>query len=142
MSFVLDASVALHWAFPGAAGEAVYAASVLRAIAEETAYVPGLWGLEVANVLARAEVKGESTEAETEAFVGLLGKIDIAVDAATANQALRSTLQLARRYKLSSYDAAYLELAMREGLPLATLDAALLKAAKRAGVARFDPKSV
>ena len=66
--------------------------------------------------------------------------MDIAIDGATSAQALGSTLQLARRFKLSAYDASYLDLALREGLPLATLDEDLIKAAKRAGVKRFDVK--
>jgi predicted nucleic acid-binding protein len=66
--------------------------------------------------------------------------LNITTDKATADHALGETLNLARRYKLSAYDAAYLELAMREALPLATLDADLEKAAKKAGVKRFEPK--
>jgi predicted nucleic acid-binding protein len=141
MSFVLDASVALHWAFPGAPAEVAYARRVLKAMADESAFVPGLWGLEVANVLTRAEAAGSSTEAETEAYVGVLRKLNIAIDPATATQALGGTLQLARRFRLSAYDAAYLELALREGLSLATLDDQLAKACRRAGVTRFDPAS-
>ena len=141
MSFVLDASVALHWAFPGLPSEAAYARRVLTAMTDEAALVPDLWGLEVANVLIRAESGGKSTEAETEAFVGVLRKLNIAVDPATANQALGGTLQLARRFHLSAYDASYLELALREGLALATLDDQLAKACRRAGVKRFDPAS-
>jgi predicted nucleic acid-binding protein len=63
--------------------------------------------------------------------------VDIVVDAATIAHALSGTLQLARRYKLSAYDASYLELALRLGLPLATLDEDLQKAAKKAGIKKF-----
>jgi predicted nucleic acid-binding protein len=76
-------------------------------------------------------------ESRTQAFVAALGRLNIAVDDETAARALSDTLNLARRYKLSAYDATYLELALRAGLPLATLDADLLKAAGKAGVKRY-----
>ena len=76
------------------------------------------------------------TEARSTAFVQLLQDLAIEVDTGTAQHALESTLQLARRFGLSAYDAAYLDLALREGLPLATLDAGLLDAAAATGVAR------
>ena len=77
------------------------------------------------------------TEARSGAFLEMLEDVDIEVDAATFAHALSDTLQLARRYKLSSYDASYLELALRLGLPLATLDEDLQRAAKKAGVKKF-----
>lgn len=138
MSFVLDNSVAMRWYFgDGSARELAYAREVLDAMKAEAAVVPGLWSLEVANVLARAEASGLASEARSETFVGMLHKLDISVDPATSAHALAATLQLARRHKLSAYDAAYLELALRTGLPLATLDEKLLKAARKAGVVRF-----
>ena len=76
------------------------------------------------------------TEARSTAFVQLLQDLAIEVDTNTAQHALESTLHLARRFGLSAYDAAYLDLALREGLPLATLDAGLLNAAAATGVAR------
>lgn len=81
--------------------------------------------------------RGLLTEARSQAFVVLLGRLNIATDTATAAHALGDTLHLARRYKLSAYDATYLELALRTGLPLATLDTDLKKAAKAAGVQAF-----
>lgn len=104
---------------------------------EASALVPVTWGLEVSNVIARAEVKELVTEARSEAFLEMLEGVDIVADAATFSHALSDTVHLARRYRLSAYDASYLELALREGLPLATLDEDLQKAAKRAGVKRF-----
>ena len=77
------------------------------------------------------------TEARSQAFLALLDHLNIIDDNATIVHALGETLSLARRYKLSAYDAAYLELAMRSGLPLATLDADLAKAATTAGVPIF-----
>jgi predicted nucleic acid-binding protein len=73
--------------------------------------------------------------AETSRFLALVGELEVEVDAQTATQALGETLALARRHALSAYDAAYLELAIRESLPLATLDEALKRAARRCGVA-------
>ncbi len=84
-------------------------------------------------MIARAESRGLVTEARSQAFVALLNLLNITEDKETAKQALSDTLNLARRYKLSAYDGAYLELALRTGTPLATLDADLMVAAKRAG---------
>ncbi len=67
----------------------------------------------------------------------MLQGVDIGSDSATFSRALSDTLQVARRHRLSAYDASYLELAMREGLPLATLDEDLQKAARKAGVKRY-----
>ena len=103
-----------------------------------SALVPGTWGLEVANVIAKAEAKALVTEARSGAFLEMLEGVDIEVDTATFAHALSDTLQLARRYRLSAYDASYLELALRSGAPLATLDEDLQKAAKKAGVKRFS----
>jgi predicted nucleic acid-binding protein len=138
MNFVLDNSVVMRWFFgDGKPQELAYAGKVLDAMKDSSALVPVTWGLEVSNVLARAEAKGLVTEARSEAFVEMLQGVDIEVDAATFSHALSDTLQLARRYRLSAYDASYLELALREALPLATLDEDLQKAAKKAGVKRF-----
>jgi len=139
VNFVLDNSVAMRWFFgDGRPHELAYAQDVLEAMKEAVALVPVTWGLEVSNVIARAEAKELVTEARSEAFLEMLGGVDIAVDVATFSHALSDTLHLARRYRLSAYDASYLELALREGLPLATLDEDLQKAAKRTGVKRFS----
>ena len=138
MSFVLDASVAQLWLAPGTnPGGAAYAASALAGLKESQAVVPSLMALEIANVVTRLESKGVVTEADSQRYITLLGRLNIVVDQATAAHALGDTLHLARRYQLSAYDAAYLELALRTALPLATLDANLAKAASRAGVAIF-----
>jgi predicted nucleic acid-binding protein len=101
------------------------------------ALIPMTWGLEVANIIAKAEAKALVTEVRSEAFLEMPEGVDIEVDAATFAHALSDTLQLARRYKLSTYDASYLELALRLGIPRATLDEDLQKAAKKAGVKKF-----
>jgi predicted nucleic acid-binding protein len=138
VSFVLDNSVTMRWFFgDGKPLELAYAAKVLDAMQEAKARVPMTWGLEVANVIAKAEEKSLVTEARSGAFLEMLEDLEIEVDAATFAHALSDTLQLARRYTLSAYDASYLELALRLGLPLATLDEDLQKAAKKAGVKRF-----
>ena len=138
MSFVLDNSITMRWFFgDGKPQEITYAGKVLDAMKKTHAMVPATWGLEVANVIARAEAKGIVTEARSGAFLEMLEGVDIEVDSAAFAHALAGTLQLARRYNLSAYDASYLELALRLGMPLATLDEDLQKAAKKAGVKKF-----
>lgn len=138
MNFALDNSVTMRWFFgDGKSQELAYAGKVLDAMKNASALVPATWGLEVANVIARAEAKGLVTEARSGAFLEMLEGVDIELDTATFSHSLSDTLQLARRYKLSSYDASYLEVALRLGLPLATLDEDLQKAAKKAGVKKF-----
>lgn len=139
MSFVLDNSVAMCWLLnDGRPADVAYATMILNALEGTSARVPGLWALEAANVIAKAEAKGLLAEARAQAFVATLMRLNITTDNETAGKALGDTLHLARRYKLSAYDAAYLELALREGLPLATLDVDLAKAARKAGVNRFE----
>ena len=138
MSFVLDASVALLWLAPDTNPAGVeYASATLKALKESQALVPSLWPLEVGNVITKLEARSLVTEADSQRFIVLLGQLNIVTDPATAGRALGDTLNLARRYKLSAYDAAYLELALRTGHPLATLDAGLAKATALAGVAVF-----
>ncbi len=138
MRFVLDNSVVMRWLLnDGSQERLAYASKVLDLLTQDTseALVPGVWSLEVANVLVKAQAKGLVSEARASAFVGLLSEMTITVDGSTAARALGDTLQLARRFRLSSYDAAYLELALREGLPLATLDADLQGAMVQVGSA-------
>lgn len=140
MNFVLDASVALCWLMgDGVATARAYAMGVLEAMKSEDnrAIVPVVWNLEVANVIAKAEQKGLLVEAQSEAFLEMLSGLDIDVDSDTVATALSDTLQIARRYRLSAYDASYMELSLRSGISLATLDQDLNKAARRAGIKRF-----
>ncbi|MHB8743157.1 MAG: type II toxin-antitoxin system VapC family toxin [Sulfuricaulis sp.] len=138
MNFVLDNSVTMRWFFGGGQPhELAYAEVVLEAMKQASALVPVTWRLEVTNVIARAEVKNLVTEARSQTFLEMLNGVDIICDAETFSQALSDTLHLARRYRLSSYDASYLELALRMSLPLATLDEELLNAAERCGIKRF-----
>ena len=132
MRLVVDASVTMSWCFPDE--ENPYAHSVLRLLREVDAVVPAIWPLEVANALVVAERRRRLKPAETTRFLALIRGLDVTVDRETSNQALGETLSLARRYALSAYDAAYLELAIREGLPIATLDKDLERAARRLGL--------
>lgn len=138
MSFVLDNSVSMRWLFKdGKPHDIAYANTVLEAMKDMGAIVPVTWGLEVANVLARAEASDQVTAVHSQAFLELVASLTIEVDTDTFTQALSSTLHLTRRYRLSSYDASYLELALRLDLPLATLDENLQKAMTKAGVKKF-----
>jgi predicted nucleic acid-binding protein len=139
-AFVVDASVTMSWLLSdGKPADRAYAQAVLEALKAPAtrADVPVTWGLEVANVIARAESQGLLSEAQSEAFLEMLSSTPIRADESTFPKALTDTLHLARRYGLSSYDASYLELALRTGSPLATLDSDLAKAARKAGVKRF-----
>lgn len=139
MRLVLDASLTMCWLLAdGKPDDRQYAHGILEAMAspDTVAEVPVTWGLEVANVLAKAEAKELITEAQSEAFLEMLSSLRIHADATTVPRSLTDVLNLARRHRLSSYDASYLELALRNGLPLATLDADLAKAARTSGVRR------
>jgi len=130
MSFVLDTSVALVWLVPESNLAGVdYAEMALTALKDTQAVVPSLFALEADNVVAKLEFKGIVSEADSQRFTALIGRLNVATDQATATNALGDILNPARRHKLSAYDAAYLELAQRTGLHLATLDANLAKAA-------------
>lgn len=118
-AFVLDGSVALAWCFPDE--DEPYAQSVLDSLASATALVPSLWHLEVANPLLMGERRKRSTEADTATWLGFLTALPITVDEETHLRAWGDVLRLARTHALTVYDADYLELAVREGLPLATL---------------------
>jgi len=129
---VLDASAALAWGFKNEATAA--ADRVLERLAVETAAVPAIWHLEVANVLALSERRRRITPAASAEFIALLETLVIVVDGETPARAFNRVLDLARAERLTAYDAAYLELAMRLGIPLASKDADLCDAAERLGV--------
>ena len=131
--FVLDNSVAMRWLLESEnASDQKYAETVLKSMTEADALVPNLWHLEAANVLLGAEKRSEINAGVIERFIAQLENLPIHVDPLTAHQSFNRILALSRIYNLSSYDAAYLELSIREGLPLATLDKDLKKAAKKA----------
>ncbi len=129
---VLDCSIAMAWCFEGEANPT--ADSVLESLVTAEAVVPSIWPLEVANVLANSERQGRITPARTAQFLAMFGALPIVVDEQTTRKALSDVLALARAHGLSAYDAAYLELAMREGAELATLDERLGQVAAKIGV--------
>ena len=131
--FVLDNSVCMRWLF--ADGDVGNASRVLRQMESgSVALVPSLWALEAGNVICRAEARNLLTGDRSNRFLDLLRELAIEIDPMTATTALAQTLSLARTFSLSTYDAAYLELAIRAQLPLATLDEALRDAAGRCEV--------
>jgi predicted nucleic acid-binding protein len=131
-AFVVDCSIAMAWLFHDEATPRT--AALLHRLATETALVPGWWFLEITNVLAIAERKGRITPAQSDAFVADLGKLGIERDDEAPDRAFTHILALCRAHRLTSYDAIYLDLAVRRGLPLATLDQDLRKTAKQLGV--------
>jgi predicted nucleic acid-binding protein len=114
-----------------------YADNVLKALKSGSAAVPSIWGLEVANVLVRAERHRSIDRGVTEDFILTLARLKIVADDKTYEYSLADTFQLSREYTLTAYDASYLELALRLNVPLATLDEKLIKATRKAGVKRF-----
>lgn len=139
MTFVLDNSVTMRWLMPSIKQEDQhYAKTVLQTFVNSEAIVPNLWHLEVANVLIGAEKRGEIDPSNSEAFISRLETLPINKDEETTSKALNRTLNLARSYQLSSYDAAYLELAIRKSFPIATLDIDLRKVAIRANVELYQ----
>ena len=134
--FVLDNSVAMRWLIASLKqSDQQYAQRVLKSMKKKAdALVPELWYLEVSNALLCAERNGKITTAETKAFTSELENLPITVDSSMRKQSFGQTIALARDYNLSSYDAAYLELAVRESLTLASLDKKLIKAARKEGV--------
>lgn len=133
--FVLDNSVSMRWLLTSNKDvDQQYAEKVLLSLGSVDTLVPNLWHLEAANVLLSAERTGELEIGEVEGFIAQLDKLPIYVDPLTYHHSLSRTLTLAKAYNLSTYDAAYLELATREGMPLATLDKQLVKAAKKVNV--------
>lgn len=130
--FVLDASMTLSWAFEGESTP--FTVAVLKSLETVHAVAPALWAFEVASVLSTAERRGRMDAAAQAAFLERR-RLPIAIEHRPATWLAQQILPLARTYHVSAYDAAYLELAIREGLPLATLDDDLRRAACAAGVA-------
>jgi predicted nucleic acid-binding protein len=129
---VLDGSVALSWFFRDEAHP--YADAVATRLGRSSAWVPAVWPLKIVNALVTGERRRRSTEAQATQWLEMLSRLPIHVDDRADFSHWREVLRLARNYHLSAYDASYLELALRRGLPLATLDAGLKSAASAAGV--------
>lgn len=135
MPFVIDASVTMPWLFEDESSP--YSERVLTALDTDRAEVPPIWTFEVANTLLVAERRGRSTTQGTERSIALLRNLPIDIADSSVASALGRVLTLARDQGLTSYDASYLELAMRQGLQLATEDRDLQRAARRVGVPLF-----
>ena len=133
---VIDASAVLAWCFEDEGGPETDA--LIEKVAAEGAAAPGMWSLEIANGLVMGERRGRIRAAESAAFVAMIEELPIVGDQGTGARALHETISLARAHRLTAYDAAYLELAMRLGLPLATGDRSLRAAAERVGVVLLD----
>ena len=132
MSLIIDASVTVAWAFPD---ERTTQSDELRLrVRREGVVVPHHWAVEVANALLIAERRGRVTPDHAAEFADWLQLVAVEVDTSIPAVAWISVLPLARTHRLTAYDAAYLELAQRRGLPLATLDIDLARAATTAGV--------
>lgn len=129
MSLVIDSSVALAWAYSEETTPAVQ--FVIGRVTIEGAWVPSLWRLEVANSLEMAVRRGRRSRELLDATLADFSLFPIATDPDTERHAWGMTLRLAARRGLTIYDAAYLELASRRSLPLATLDEALRNAAQQ-----------
>ena len=130
MPFVLDASVSACWAFDDEAHPT--ASLALERIRNDPARVPGLWWYEMRNILVVNERRQRIEPAETASFLRHVSRLGIRMEHGAEEAGV---LTLARTYRLSVYDASYLELAQRLAIPLATLDTQLVRAAKAADVA-------
>jgi predicted nucleic acid-binding protein len=130
--FVVDNSVVMSWCFKDETN--TYADTVLDKLANATAIVPSIWPLEVVNVLLVAQRQKRLSESDGIRFLTLLSQLPIVVEYEQPEKMMKELLALARVNNLSSYDASYLDLAMKRGISIATLDQKLIDAAKRTDV--------
>lgn len=129
---VVDSSIALTWCFDDEASPETDA--LFERVRDHGAVVPGLWYLELSNVLLQAEKRGRIASAEVSTRLDLIARLPISVDHETTARAWQDILSLARKERLTTYDATYLELALRREIPLLTRDNDLAQAAVRSGV--------
>jgi len=134
---VVDASVALAWCFPDESNR--YADAVLVALAAHQLVEPTIWSMEIANAISVGERRARIHESEIRRFLELLGGLNVIEDARRIPEVFNDVLPLARKHAIAVYDAAYLEVAIRHGAPLATLDKALERAARATGIPSFNP---
>ena len=137
MTLVVDASVAARWlSKDGSLSDIAYSNGILERLTlpNERAHVPCHWSLEIANVATRGERMGYIEWSMVEYFLHLIEDIDFQIDVEASTRALTELTDLARHYRLTPYDTAYLELAQRLECPLATLDKDLRRAAEKAGL--------
>ena len=133
--FVLDCSVAMAWCFDDESN--AYTDAALEKTSIEGALVPSIWPLEIQNVLLVAERRSRIEQAQSARFLEVIGALPIHIDREHAEWQLGNLMAIARELKLSAYDSAYVELAMRQGAMLATLDKKLQKAAQKVGITIF-----
>jgi predicted nucleic acid-binding protein len=133
VSLVVDSSITLAWVYSNETTPAIE--NVLHLVSEKGAWVPSLWRLEVANILEVGVRRGRTDGAFRDAVLADLALLPISIDSETDRHAWGATARLASRNRLTLYDAAYLEVAQRRRLPLATLDGELRVAATAEGVA-------
>jgi predicted nucleic acid-binding protein len=131
-TFVVDNSVVMSWCFKDETNN--YADTVLDKLSETTAIVPSIWPLEVVNVLLVAERRKRLKQADSVRFITLLSQLPIVVEHEWPEKMMTDLLALGRATNLSSYDASYLDLAMRKDCPIATLDNRLMDAAQDVSV--------
>ncbi|MBI3863841.1 MAG: type II toxin-antitoxin system VapC family toxin [Planctomycetia bacterium] len=129
MSIIADISVVLAWRFEEKQTE--QALDVLRLIEREGLLVPSLWWSELENGILMGERRGRTTAEDSAAFVKLVRALPIRTDAAPRHQISDDIIDIGRRHQLTAYDAAYVELAMREGAVLASFDAAIRRCANK-----------
>ena len=130
--FVIDNSIVMSWCFNDETNR--YADAVLDKLSESEAIVPSVWSLEVVNVLLVAERRKRLKQVDSVRFITLLSQLPIAVEHEAPAQMMKDLLALGRASNLSSYDASYLDLAMRKDCPIATLDKKLMEAAQKVDV--------
>jgi predicted nucleic acid-binding protein len=132
---VVDASVALAWCFPDEVSD--YADSVLLAVENQTIVVPAIWPVEITNALLVGQRRKRITQSDVRRFVELFKGLDVTVETQSVADSVSNIFPLAQNYRLSAYDAAYLDVAVRHEITLATLDADLQRAAKAIGISIF-----
>lgn len=130
--FVIDNSIVMTWCFQDEFNK--YANTVLEQLNKNQAFVPSIWPLEITNVLLVAERRKRLNKAESIRFIELISNLPIAIEQEPPTRIFQEVISLAREYHISTYDASYLDLAMRKGIPLATLDKGLKQAAKKSKV--------
>ncbi len=135
MEFVIDNSIVMSWCFNDEINS--YADFILDNLESHSAIVPSIWPLEVGNVLLVAERKKRLTVADSSRFLDLLSNLPIFVEQESPERMVKEIFALARSLDLSSYDASYLDLAMRKGLSIASLDKNLIRASKKVKVPIF-----
>ena len=129
MDFVLDCSSTLSWAFKDESSE--YSRRLQEFLVENTAVVPSIWSLEILNGLFVAVRRGRMEPNEPQEFISMLGSLPITVRSNSAEHEFNNLPNLIQTYQLSSYDAAYIELAQREMLPIATQDRNIIQSANQ-----------